>query len=87
MASALSDHLPLAPAPELASLHAPVGGGGDGHWPRVVTAAPRHRLVHATHHQAADGYSMSTFFHAWADAVRANNGANKPPHDDYTAVC
>ncbi|KAL6607778.1 hypothetical protein ACP70R_040841 [Stipagrostis hirtigluma subsp. patula] len=35
-------------------------------------------LVIATseNHQAADGYSMSTFLHAWADAVR---GGGKPP--------
>jgi hypothetical protein len=31
-----------------------------------------------THHQAADKYSMSTFFHTWADVVRAKNGAPPP---------
>lgn len=79
VASALSDHLPLAPAPELARLHVPVGGD--------VAPPPPHMLMlqinrfacgglviaSSSYHQAADGYSMSTFFHAWADAVRANN--------------
>jgi len=36
----------------------------------------------SAHHQAADGYCMSNFFHAWADAVRANNGAPAPPLED-----
>ncbi|CAN6380477.1 unnamed protein product [Urochloa humidicola] len=71
--SALSDHLPLVPSPDLARLH-----------PRVDKATPHVLLLQinrfacgglviasSAHHQAADGYSMSTFFHAWADAVRA----------------
>ncbi|CAN6339531.1 unnamed protein product [Urochloa humidicola] len=75
VSSALSDHLPLTPSPDLERLH-----------PAVDKATPHVLLVQinrfacgglviasSAHHQAADGYSMSTFFHAWADAVRATD--------------
>ncbi|CAM0950339.1 unnamed protein product [Alopecurus aequalis] len=73
--SALSDHLPLAPSPGLALLH-----------PKVTRGAARHVLMlqinrfacggivlaSSAHHQAADGHSMTTFLHTWADAVRCD---------------
>ncbi|EES09214.2 hypothetical protein BDA96_05G026400 [Sorghum bicolor] len=88
--SALSDHLPLAPAPELASLHVPVPAPPPQHLLMLqINRFACGGLVVATsaHHQAADGYSMSTFFHAWADAVRATNnntgGGLLPPPAPY----
>ncbi|OEL19794.1 Agmatine coumaroyltransferase-1 [Dichanthelium oligosanthes] len=77
--SPLSDHLPLAPSPDLARLHVPV----DKATPHVLLlqinrfACGGLVVASSTHHQAADGYSMSTFFHAWAGAVRAS-GAHQP---------
>ncbi|XP_051191355.1 tryptamine benzoyltransferase 1-like [Lolium perenne] len=79
--SALSDHLPLAPSPGLARLH-----------PKVARGAARHVLMlqinrfacggivlaSSAHHQAADGHSMTTFLHAWADAVRGLDVGRAP---------
>ncbi|KAL6906047.1 hypothetical protein ACP4OV_003648 [Aristida adscensionis] len=80
VASPLSDHLPLAPSPELALLHAPV----DKATPHMLLlqinrfACGGLVVASSSHHQAADGHSMSTFFHAWVDAVRADGA---PPLD------
>ncbi|KAL6905667.1 hypothetical protein ACP4OV_003268 [Aristida adscensionis] len=81
VASPLSDLLPLAPSPELAQLHAPVGEATPHLLRLQINRFACGGLVIATaaHHQAADGHSMSTFFHAWVDAVRADDGA--PPLD------
>ncbi|CAL4904357.1 unnamed protein product [Urochloa decumbens] len=73
VSSALSDHLPLTPSPDLARLHPPF----DKDTPHVLLlqinrfACGGLVIASSAHHQAADGYSMSTFFHAWADAVRS----------------
>ncbi|CAL4911729.1 unnamed protein product [Urochloa decumbens] len=80
VSSALSDHLPLTPSPDLARLHPQV----DKDTPHVLLlqinrfACGGLVIASSAHHQAADGYSMSTFFHAWADAVRAG-ASNTPP--------
>ncbi|TVU50768.1 hypothetical protein EJB05_02157, partial [Eragrostis curvula] len=83
--SPLADHLPLAPSPRLAHLHAPLGdgeGGGASPTPHLLQvqinrfACGGLVVASSAHHQAADGYSMSTFFHAWVDAVRS---AGAPP--------
>ncbi|BAH95506.1 tryptamine hydroxycinnamoyltransferase 1-like [Oryza sativa Japonica Group] len=76
VSSDLADHLPLAPSPELARLHPPVNT--DAPTPHVLLvqinrfACGGLVVVSSAHHQAADGFSMSTFFHAWTDAVRRN---------------
>ncbi|CAL4995693.1 unnamed protein product [Urochloa decumbens] len=73
VSSALSDHLPLVPSPDIELLHPPF----DKDTPHVLLlqinrfACGGLVIASSAHHQAADGYSMSTFFHAWADAVRA----------------
>ncbi|KAL6641933.1 hypothetical protein ACP70R_020114 [Stipagrostis hirtigluma subsp. patula] len=80
VSSPLSDHLPLAPSPDLARLHAPV----DEDTPHMLRlhinrfACGGLVIASSAHHQAADGYSMSAFFHAWIDAVRAHGA---PPLD------
>ncbi|KAL6641934.1 hypothetical protein ACP70R_020115 [Stipagrostis hirtigluma subsp. patula] len=81
VASPLSDHLPLAPSPDLARLHAPAGEGATPHLLRLQInrfACGGLVIASSAHHQAADGYSMSAFFHAWIDAVRAGG---VPPLD------
>uniref|UniRef100_A0A0D3HHX8 Transferase family protein n=1 Tax=Oryza barthii TaxID=65489 RepID=A0A0D3HHX8_9ORYZ len=76
VSSELADHLPLAPSPELARLHPPVNT--DAPTPHVLLvqinrfACGGLVVASSAHHQAADGFSMSTFFHAWTDAVRRN---------------
>jgi hypothetical protein len=76
VSSDLADHLPLAPSPELARLHPPVNT--DAPTPHVLLvqinrfACGGLVVASSAHHQAADGFSMSTFFHAWTDAVRRN---------------
>lgn len=80
--SPLSDHLPLAPSPDLERLHPPVGRDTPHVLLLQINRFACGGLVVASsaHHQAADGHSMSTFFHAWADAVRgAKNGGAPPP--------
>ncbi|KAF8664645.1 hypothetical protein HU200_054354 [Digitaria exilis] len=83
--SPLSDHLPLTPSPDLERLHTPV----DKATPHVLVlqlnrfACGGLVLASSAHHQAADGYSMSLFFHAWAAAARSgdlelNHGAVVP---------
>ncbi|CAN6348890.1 unnamed protein product [Urochloa humidicola] len=72
VSSTLSDHLPLVPSLDLARLHPLV----DKATPHVLLQINRFAcgglvIASSAHHRAADGYSMSTFFHAWADAVRA----------------
>ncbi|KAF8671574.1 hypothetical protein HU200_049894 [Digitaria exilis] len=72
VSSPLSDHLPLTPSPDLERLHPPV----DKATPHVLVlqlnrfACGGLVIASSAHHQAADGYSMSLFLHAWADAVR-----------------
>ncbi|CAO2140783.1 unnamed protein product [Urochloa humidicola] len=74
VSSVLSDHLPLVPSPDLERLHPAV----DKATPHVLLLQINRFtcgglvIASSAHHQAADGYSMSTFFHAWADAVRAS---------------
>lgn len=76
VSSELADHLPLAPSPELARLHPPVNT--DAPTPHVLLvqinrfACGGLVVASSAHHQAADGFSMSTFFHAWTDAIRRN---------------
>ncbi|EAY82189.1 hypothetical protein OsI_37390 [Oryza sativa Indica Group] len=76
VSSDLADHLPLAPSPELARLHPPVNT--DAPTPHVLLvqinrfACGGLVVASSAHHQPADGFSMSTFFHAWTDAVRRN---------------
>ncbi|RCV36388.1 hypothetical protein SETIT_7G314700v2 [Setaria italica] len=79
--SPLADHLPLVPSPDLERLHPTV----DKDTPHVLLlqinrfACGGLVIASSSHHQAADGYSMSTFFHAWADAVRASGATGAPP--------
>ncbi|CAO2147550.1 unnamed protein product [Urochloa humidicola] len=81
VSSALSDHLPLTPSPELELLHPPV----DKATPHVLIlqinrfACGGLVIASSSHHHAADGYSMSMFLHAWADAVRATATTSTPP--------
>ncbi|KAG2555702.1 tryptamine hydroxycinnamoyltransferase 1-like [Panicum virgatum] len=85
VSSPLADHLPLAPSsPGLARLHPPV----DAATPHVLVlqinrfACGGLVVASSAHHQAADGYSMSTFFHAWAAAVRSGGAPpiiDRPP--------
>uniref|UniRef100_A0A0E0MJD3 Uncharacterized protein n=1 Tax=Oryza punctata TaxID=4537 RepID=A0A0E0MJD3_ORYPU len=76
VSSELADHLPLAPSPEVARLHPPVNT--DAPTPHVLLvqinrfACGGLVVASSAHLQAADGFSMSTFFHAWTDAVRRN---------------
>ncbi|PUZ43618.1 hypothetical protein GQ55_8G022900 [Panicum hallii var. hallii] len=83
VSSPLADHLPLAPSRDLERLHVPV----DGATPHVLVlqinrfACGGLLVASSAHHQAADGYSMSTFFHAWADAVRAGASGAPPVVD------
>jgi hypothetical protein len=91
--SALSDHLPLTPVLELESLHVLVGGAdGDATPPPHLLMLQINRfacgglvITSSAHYQAANGYSMSTFFHALADAARANNN-DAPLPSTTTAV-
>ncbi|XP_047049620.1 tryptamine hydroxycinnamoyltransferase 1-like [Lolium rigidum] len=74
--SALSDHLPLAPSPGLALLHPKVTRGAERHVLMLQInrfACGGIVLASSAHHQAADGHSMTTFLHAWADAVRGDD--------------
>ncbi|PAN15918.1 hypothetical protein PAHAL_3G020100 [Panicum hallii] len=83
VSSPLADHLPLAPSRDLERLHPPV----DGATPHVLVlqinrfACGGLVIASSAHHQAADGYSMSTFFHAWADAARAGASGAPPVVD------
>ncbi|KAM0901526.1 hypothetical protein ACQ4PT_019930 [Festuca glaucescens] len=73
--SALSDHLPLPPSPGLALLHPEVTRGAAPHVLMLQInrfACGGVVLASSAHHQAADGHSMTTFLHAWADAVSAD---------------
>ncbi|GJN21081.1 hypothetical protein PR202_gb08529 [Eleusine coracana subsp. coracana] len=84
VATALADHLPLAPSsPDLTRLHVPAKEG-TCHMLKVqisrfacggVVIAP------SSHHQAADGPSMRIFLQAWVDTVRGNG----VPPDDVSA--
>nr|CAB3462988.1 unnamed protein product [Digitaria exilis] len=80
VSSLLSNHLPLTPSPDLEHLHPVV----DKATPHVLVlqinrfACGGLVIASSAHHQAADGYSMSLFFHAWADAVRSGAGAAPP---------
>lgn len=80
VSSPLSDHIPLAPSPELALLHPPVTKGARHMLQLQINRFACGGIVIASssHHQAADGYSMVTFLRAWADTVR---GDGVPPLD------
>ncbi|XP_062204817.1 tryptamine hydroxycinnamoyltransferase 1-like [Phragmites australis] len=69
VSSALSDHLRLVPSPDLALLHTPVDKGTPHllqlQINRFACGGPV--IASSAHRQAADGYSMSTFFYAWVD--------------------
>ncbi|CAN6352783.1 unnamed protein product [Urochloa humidicola] len=81
VSSALSDHLPLVPSPDLARLHPAVDKATSHVLLLQINRFACGGLVIASsaHHHAADGYSMSTFFHAWADAVRATATSTGAP--------
>ncbi|KAM3273851.1 hypothetical protein ACQJBY_043184 [Aegilops geniculata] len=73
--SALSDHLPLAPSPGHALLHPAVRRGAAPHVLMLQInrfACGGIVIASSSHHQVADGHSMTMFFHAWADAVRGD---------------
>uniref|UniRef100_J3N5W5 Transferase family protein n=1 Tax=Oryza brachyantha TaxID=4533 RepID=J3N5W5_ORYBR len=76
VSSELSEHLPLAPSPELARLHPPANTGLPTEHLLLLQinrfACGGLVVASSAHHQATDGFSMSTFFHAWTDAVRRN---------------
>ncbi|GJN32257.1 hypothetical protein PR202_gb20748 [Eleusine coracana subsp. coracana] len=68
VASALEDHLPLMPSPELACLQpSPLDSRTRQHLFRLQInrfACGGLIITSSSHHKAADGYSMSTFFNA-----------------------
>ncbi|KAK1628986.1 hypothetical protein QYE76_003301 [Lolium multiflorum] len=79
--SALSDHLPLAPSPRLGLLHPKVTRGAEPHVLMLQInrfACGGIVLASSAQHQAADGHSMNTFLHAWADAVRGLDVGRAP---------
>ncbi|KAK2630815.1 hypothetical protein QOZ80_UnG0725150 [Eleusine coracana subsp. coracana] len=78
--SPLADHLPLVPSPALARLHVPLDDTAKERPQLLQLQINRFKcgglvVASSAHHQAADGYSMSTFFHAWVQTVRAAAGA------------
>jgi shikimate O-hydroxycinnamoyltransferase len=78
--SALADVLPLAPSPGLARLHVALDDKDRLLQVQINRFACGGLVVASSaHHQAADGYSMSTFFNAWVDAVRAAANAQQQP--------
>ncbi|TVT97942.1 hypothetical protein EJB05_56768, partial [Eragrostis curvula] len=82
--AALADILPLAPSPDLVRLH---GALEDAPAPQHVLRVQINRfacgglvVASSASHRVADGYSMSVFHHAWADAVRRGAGAELVDH-------
>ncbi|KAK3154124.1 hypothetical protein QOZ80_2BG0186400 [Eleusine coracana subsp. coracana] len=74
VSTALSDHLPLAPSPDLALLQVP-SEEGNCHMLKVQInrfACGGVVIVPSSLHQAVDGPSMNNFLQAWADTVRGN---------------
>ncbi|GJM85030.1 hypothetical protein PR202_ga00758 [Eleusine coracana subsp. coracana] len=74
VSTALSDHLPLAPSPDLALLQVP-SEEGNCHMLKVQInrfACGGVVIVPSSLHQAVDGPSMNIFLQAWADTVRGN---------------
>lgn len=76
VSSALAEHLPLAPSPDLVCLQP----RGDSSTRQHLFRLQINRFCcggliigSSSHHQAADGYSMSTFLNASMSSVRAGS--------------